>query len=159
MDDEVNFDTDMQRFSQFFIKNYSDPNFYPKPDPNDKKNSDVWYNFDYRRRGKHNPPNLSVEKPTSVYLKPKMHSTFLKGFNVWVIKPTGLNRGRGIEVFNTLESLNEIMNQYFSRVPNLKQRKEEGSGTESGDESEEDDKKKRGIVLQELFNKFFRSSH
>ncbi len=144
MDDEVNFDNDMQRFAQFFINNFSNPNFYPKCEHNDKKNGNVWYNFDYRRRGKYQTHNLPQESSSSPFLEQKMKETFIRGFNVWVIKPTGLNRGRGIEVFHTLESLNEIMNQYFSRVPNITKKNEEESGDEDSDESEEDTKNKRG---------------
>ncbi len=150
MDDEVNFDTDMQRFAQFFIKNHPKQDLYPRPDALGQKGNDVWYNFDYRKRGKYTTPNLENGQITSPYLQPNMHPTFNKGFTVWVIKPTGLNRGRGIEVFNTLEQLNEIMTQYFSRVPNLAQRKEEsGSGSEDEDSEEEpEDKKKRGPVIK-----------
>lgn len=144
MDDESNFDTDMQRFAKFFINHSPDPSIYSKPDPNDKRNSDVWFNFNYRKRGKYQAPNLEAVKPTSQYLKPKMAKTFSKGSTLWVLKPTGLNRGRGIEVFNSLESLNELMDQYFSRVPNLKKRADAGTASEESEEDEEDETKKRG---------------
>lgn len=110
MDDELNFDDDMQRFAKFFIKHNQDQNRYPKPDSNDKKNHSLWYNFDYRRKKSYTPANLMVEKKISPYLKPKFSKTFSKGINVWVLKPTGLNRGRGIEIFNTLEALNGFIN-------------------------------------------------
>ena len=145
MDDEGNFDTDMQRFARFFIKHCPNQSLYPKPDPNDKRNADVWYNFDYRKKGKYNPPHLDADNKTlSPYLQPKMSKTFSNGITTWVLKPTGLNRGRGIELFNSLESLNELMIQYFSRVTETKKKDEkEGSGSEDSDE-EQDDKKKRG---------------
>lgn len=147
MDDEVNFDSDMQAFAKYFIKYFSDKDHYPKPDPNNKKNSDVWYNFDYRKRGKYQPPSLPTEDNTSPYLKPKMKKTFSIGSNLWVLKPTGLNRGRGIEVFNSLEGLNEMMNQYFSRVPHVAKKKSEAdSGTEESEE-EEEEKKTRGKII------------
>lgn len=147
MDDEVNFDTDMQRFARFFIQHNPDQSLYPHPDPNDKKNADVWFNFDYRRKGKHHAPNLSIEKFNSPYTKPILQKTFCKGSTLWVLKPTGLNRGRGIEVFNSLEGLNEMMNQYFSRIPVLRQKKkeDEGSGTEDEEDEEEDETMKRGF--------------
>lgn len=29
--------------------------------------------------------------------------------NIWLLKPTGLNRGRGIHIFQTLEELKQIL--------------------------------------------------
>jgi hypothetical protein len=29
--------------------------------------------------------------------------------NIWLLKPTGLNRGRGIHIFTTLEELRNIL--------------------------------------------------
>lgn len=29
--------------------------------------------------------------------------------NIWLLKPTGLNRGRGIHIFTTLEELKQIL--------------------------------------------------
>lgn len=96
-----------------------------------------------------------------------MLNTFLKNTNAWVLKPVGLNRGRGIEVFNSLETLNELMNQCFQptttspkkKAPGAKQdpiannnaataaaaKKEEGAG--SGSEDDEEDLLKKGILL------------
>lgn len=40
----------------------------------------------------------------SEFIRPIMHPCFTNGSNyVWLMKPTNLNRGRGIEVFNNLE--------------------------------------------------------
>jgi Tubulin-tyrosine ligase family. len=139
MDDEANFDTEMQKFAKFFIKNHPDPNRYPRPDPNDKKNHSVWYNFDYRRK-KYTPANLLNEKKPSPYLKPKLHKTFLQGYNVWVLKPTGLNRGRGIEIFNTLEALNSYINVFFEGRRAKRVKKEDEYESDEEDESEDDNK-------------------
>lgn len=40
------------------------------------------------------------------YSKPKLCKTFISERNssyLWFLKPTGLNRGRGIRIFSTLE--------------------------------------------------------
>lgn len=44
-----------------------------------------------------------------------MGETFIKGDNnyVWLLKPINLNRGRGIEVFNSLEQLEKFMNEFY----------------------------------------------
>ena len=110
MDDENNFESDMQRFAKFFIKHSADPSKYPKPE--NAKHPQIVYNFDFKRK-KGNYSGLGNDKKPTQYVKPKMHRSFLRGFNVWLLKPTGLNRGRGIEVFNTLEALNGYVNEYF----------------------------------------------
>lgn len=33
-------------------------------------------------------------------------------YNLWLLKPTHLNRGRGIHVFNDLETLHKLIKQY-----------------------------------------------
>ena len=38
------------------------------------------------------------------------------GKNFWLIKPTDYNRGRGVEVFNTLEQFKKLMNEYQTGV-------------------------------------------
>jgi len=104
MDDEAHFDKDMQAFAKFFIKNNPDQNKYPHPNPNDKKNHNVWYNFDYRKKGSYHAPTQSSDgKKKSPYLKPIMGSTFLKDSNAWVLKPVGLNRGRGMKCLIVLK--------------------------------------------------------
>lgn len=35
---------------------------------------------------------------------------------VWLLKPTNLNRGRGIEIFSTLEQLERLLNEYYEGV-------------------------------------------
>jgi hypothetical protein len=33
--------------------------------------------------------------------------------NIWLLKPTGLNRGRGIHIFRTFEELRKIMREHY----------------------------------------------
>ena len=40
---------------------------------------------------------------------PKAH---FKGHNIWILKATGFNRGRGIHVFNKLEDLKKLVKEY-----------------------------------------------
>jgi len=32
---------------------------------------------------------------------------------LWLLKPTGLNRGRGIHIFSTIEQLDKLLNDYY----------------------------------------------
>ena len=54
-----------------------------------------------------NIPNPHEKKiNVSPFLKPKMKSIYVNGDNyLWLLKPTGFNRGRGIQIFTTLEQL------------------------------------------------------
>lgn len=36
-----------------------------------------------------------------------------KNSYVWLLKPASLNRGRGIEVFSSLEQLEKYLNEYY----------------------------------------------
>lgn len=33
--------------------------------------------------------------------------------NMWLLKPTGLNRGQGIHIFRTFEELKEILYEFY----------------------------------------------
>ncbi len=35
---------------------------------------------------------------------------------MWLLKPTGLNRGRGIEIFDSLEELEKILLDYLTAM-------------------------------------------
>ena len=50
--------------------------------------------------------NLS-HGPYYAYSKPKMYNTFVNGSNLWLMKPTDLNRGRGITLFNNLKRFHQ----------------------------------------------------
>ncbi|CAD8201393.1 unnamed protein product [Paramecium octaurelia] len=46
----------------------------------------------------------------------QMKDTFLGDDYLWLLKPTGLNRGRGINVFNNLDQLTDLLIEYTSGV-------------------------------------------
>jgi hypothetical protein len=41
-----------------------------------------------------------------------MPDSHFDGSNMWILKPAGLNRGRGIHVFNDLKTLNKLVKEY-----------------------------------------------
>ena len=51
------------------------------------------------------------KKVRSKYSMPKCH---FDSFNLWLLKPTHLNRGRGIQVFNDMDTLIKLIKQYCS---------------------------------------------
>lgn len=40
---------------------------------------------------------------------PKSH---FQGYNIWILKATGFNRGRGIHVFDNLHDLYKLIREY-----------------------------------------------
>jgi len=48
-------------------------------------------------------------RTTTRYSMPQCH---FDGFNLWLLKPTHLNRGRGIHVFRDLETLHKLIREY-----------------------------------------------
>jgi predicted RNA-binding protein YlxR (DUF448 family) len=76
---------------------------------------------------------------------PKCH---FDGFNLWLLKPTHLNRGRGIHVFIDLDTLNQLIKEYCSgkeldnhkrkaAEEGMKEVEEEASAEERPDERKE----------------------
>ena len=70
------------------------------------------------------------------YTMPLCH---FDSYNLWMLKPTHLNRGRGIHVFRDLDSLYKLIKQYCSgrEIPETKKAKEaapdEGKEREGGE--------------------------
>lgn len=58
--------------------------------------------FNFQKRG------------TSVYTRMKMPLSHCVGKNFWILKATNLNRGRGIHVFNDLESLKNLIKEEWN---------------------------------------------
>ena len=55
---------------------------------------------------------FNFEKRSSTrFSMPQCH---FDGHNLWILKPTHLNRGRGIHVFNDLDTLHKLIKQYCS---------------------------------------------
>lgn len=53
---------------------------------------------------------FNFEKRTSTkYICPMSH---FNGYNLWLLKPTHLNRGRGIHVFRDLDDLHKLVKEY-----------------------------------------------
>lgn len=91
------------------------------------------------------------------YTMPACH---FNSFNLWILKPTHLNRGRGIHVFRDLDTLSKLIKQYCSGreldVLEKKQTKKEYE-TDKQDElsaSEETPSKKHFSPSKMKFNTF-----
>ena len=56
--------------------------------------------------------NLSKERRAVSHCRPKIVDTHFAGKNIWILKPTGFNRGRGVSVFNSMEKLKNLIKFY-----------------------------------------------
>ena len=56
--------------------------------------------------------NLSKERRIVSHCKPKIPDTHFAGKNIWILKVTGFNRGRGVTVFNSMEKLKNLIKFY-----------------------------------------------
>lgn len=52
---------------------------------------------------------FQFDKKQTKYTMPLCH---FDSFNLWILKPTNLNRGRGIHVFRDLNTLHKLIKQY-----------------------------------------------
>lgn len=56
------------------------------------------------------------EKRGKTQCKAKLYDTYFAGHNIWILKPTGFNRGRGVTVFDTVEKLKTLIKYYSEGV-------------------------------------------
>lgn len=65
--------------------------------------------------------NSDVKKKVNILSRPVNCNTYYsENSYLWLLKPTGLNRGRGIEIFNTLEQLYDKLQEYLALVDRRK---------------------------------------
>ena len=64
---------------------------------------------------------VGADKKTALqYTKFTMPLCHFTGHNLWILKPTGLNRGRGIHVFQSMDSLKELIKAYLPKKKIIK---------------------------------------
>jgi hypothetical protein len=56
--------------------------------------------------------SLSKERRAVTHCRPKIPETHFAGKNIWILKPTGFNRGRGVTPFNSVERLKNLLKHY-----------------------------------------------
>ncbi len=56
------------------------------------------------------------EKKIPPHSKAKLYPTHYAGQNIWILKPTGFNRGRGVSVFETVDRLKTLLRFYSEGV-------------------------------------------
>ena len=87
----------------------------PKKKKNNKKN---WpYGLINKMQNYMAWQNSDIKKKVNILSKPTNSSTYYsENSYLWFLKPTGLNRGRGIEIFDSLEDLEKILLEYLTMM-------------------------------------------
>ena len=110
---DKDFNTEIQNFTHFFLTLKNGKDSQKKITPiNSKKVAELkeelmYYDYGikiYRTRNK-GPSNQNHlhQNPKSKDIK--LAPEYDKGQNFWILKPNDLNRGRGVELFSTLDEL------------------------------------------------------
>ncbi|KRX10741.1 hypothetical protein PPERSA_12362 [Pseudocohnilembus persalinus] len=57
----------------------------------------------------------TLKKQLQGYTQVRLYKTLFSGQNIWLVKPSDLNRGRDIKVFNNLSQFNKILKEYAEK--------------------------------------------
>lgn len=102
----------MKQFLSFFLKNDPRKNLVSS-----RKNGFTTYNFINKFQPYMAWQNSDIKKKVNILSRPVNNATYYSsdpepGY-VWLLKPTGLNRGRGIEIFDNLEDLEKMLMDFL----------------------------------------------
>lgn len=111
--EELNFGKSLQEFARFFLslkKGVPIEQIMPIGKEKDAAGNeyDVFYYFDHDFQ-----PGTEVKVFQNFKDKEiKRDSNLFNGHNIWMLKPSGLNRGRGLELFTDLKELNSFLRMF-----------------------------------------------
>ena len=101
--EEGNFESDMQDFLKCFNK------FQPSSEETSKAVTKFLASFRFNHNDRSPVKNVTYYKPFVNSKNWRMYDTFYRGANLWLLKPVDYNRGRGIELFNSLDTLKTLL--------------------------------------------------
>jgi len=60
--------------------------------------------------------NTTRKALESEFVRPILHDSYNNGRNLWLVKPIGYNRGRGIRIFDNLPTLQSQLKDYYQGI-------------------------------------------
>ena len=105
---EKEFIDDLQSFSRFF-RSVAEGKPTDKVKPSDK--SGLYYGFDFKFTVPEQSTLIRKYKNPDIY-SIERDPLYFAGKNLWILKPSGLNRGKGLELFSSLDELNQFLKLY-----------------------------------------------
>lgn len=111
---EDNFQEDIQNFTHCFLQEASEEeSFSPRAIAIDDKTR-IFYEFESLEG--HSSKALRAPNPNFHNIKAsevKIPESFRAGKHIWILKPSTMSRGRGIEIFTSLEQLDNFLKMYI----------------------------------------------
>lgn len=114
------FSEDLQNFAKFFLGVESGKgaaHVAPADSFFDKYSKEHPIYFDFELRTYQRPSPFSQQRnkfmnPRADLIRPERYPSLFAGKNVWMLKPSDLSRGRGLELFSNLEELKKFLHMY-----------------------------------------------
>ena len=114
------FSEDLQNFAKFFLgaqNKRGTQGVVPVDTFTDKYNKEHHVYFDFELRTYQRPPPLSYSRNKfyncrADLIRYERYPTLFSGKNVWMLKPSDMSRGRGLELFSNLEELKKFLHLY-----------------------------------------------
>ncbi|KAL4455740.1 hypothetical protein ABPG74_003150 [Tetrahymena malaccensis] len=125
--DSNSFMNEMKTFLQYYMKNLPSHLKNQKDQIEIKKRNG---RVQFQLRQTENQNSLQDRKDSTIaapnFLMKESYIAEGKSPYVWLLKPVNLNRGRGIEVFSSVEELEKLVNEYYIGFPekNFKEEQE-----------------------------------
>jgi hypothetical protein len=106
----------MKQFLSFYARNDPRKNIVPV-----RKSTVNAFNFVGRFQPYMAWQNSDIKKKVNILSRPVNNCTYYSDdatspSYIWLLKPTGLNRGRGIEIFDHLETLEKMLMDFLVRM-------------------------------------------
>lgn len=104
--EDKSFNSEIEKFSTCFNLIKSELNHLDKEDPFHRQKLIEGINNKLSNFG------ISRDRRIISHCKLKMYDTHILDKNIWLLKPTGFNRGRGVVIFDSLEQLRKLIKDY-----------------------------------------------